>query len=104
MTDMIRYTCTKCGESMTTKAIPGRSHFCSDQVAAIMTNITNVITERQEGGRRKVTIEFPWTDGDSLADQPDDVLEMECVKIIRELTDDNVKHWLCDHSWKEESA
>ena len=104
MTDMLRYTCTKCGESMTTKAIPGRSQFCSDQTAAIMTNITNVITTVQENGLRKVVIEFPWSDTEELLGQPNDALEMECVKLLRELSDDTVRHWLCDHKWKEEGA
>jgi hypothetical protein len=32
--------------------------------------------------------------------QPNDVLEMECLRTLRQLSDDNVRHWLCDHRWE----
>jgi hypothetical protein len=63
-----------------------------------MTNIANVITEKQENGRRKVTLEFPYADTDpSISDEE---LEYETVKNIQGLSDDHVKHWLCNHRWE----
>ena len=96
------YKCTKCDEGMHSKNPLIRSVFCDDQTATIMTNIVNVTTKKQkllkEVGQRVVTFEFPWCDTDkSLSD---DELEMVCVRNIRGLTEDNVKHWLCDHDWE----
>ncbi len=96
---MNSFKCSKCDETMTSKNPATRNTFPSDSTAAIMTNITNVITTVQENGRRKVVIEFPFTDTNQ--DWSNDELEMECVKIIRELPEDTVKHWLCDHDWEK---
>lgn len=82
---------------MTTKDIVNRSIFPADQMASIMTNITNITTTRKPDGRRMVTIEFPWTD--TNPNLSDDELEMECVKLLQSLSDDTVKHWLCNHKW-----
>jgi hypothetical protein len=65
-----------------------------------MTNITNVITTTKDNGMRMVTIEFPYCDGEDMIGQPNDVLEMECLRTLRQLSDDNVRHWLCDHRWE----
>ena len=94
---MNSFKCGKCDETMTSKNPATRSVFPTDMTAAIMTNITNVITTKKEDGRRKVVIEFPFSDTNE--DWSNDELEMECVKIIRELTDENVINWLCDHEW-----
>jgi hypothetical protein len=67
-----------------------------------MTNIVNVITTKNDTGVRTVVFEFPYCDTDESLEN--DELEMQCLQNVRELTDDNVKHWLCDHKWKEESA
>ena len=96
---MNKFKCNKCNEMMTSKNPVTRNVFPSDQMAAIMTTITNVITTKKDDERRKVVIEFPFSDTNS--DWSNDELEMECVKIIRELTDENVAHWLCDHSWRK---
>ena len=94
---MPKYTCSKCGETCFSKDPVRRNVFPSDQMASIMTNITNVVTTLQDNGRRMVVIEFPWSDTDQ--DETDEVLELRCVEIIRALSDDNVRHWLCDHHW-----
>lgn len=98
---MHHYTCSKCGETMISKNPANRNVFPTDQMASMMTNITNVITTRKENGRRMVTIEFPYTDGPSMENEPDDVLEMECLKIIRHLSDETLAHWICDHKWEQ---
>ena len=94
---MPRYECSKCDETMSSKNPVDRNVFPSDSMASIMTNITNVMTTVQENGRRMVTIEFPFSDTND--EWSDDQLEIECVKIIRELSDDTVTHWLCNHNW-----
>ncbi len=96
---MPMYKCTKCDEGMHSKNPRIRSIFCDDQTATVMTNISNVMTDMdEETKKRKVTFEFPWCDTDP--EMSDDELEMQCIKNIRGLTDDNVKHWLCDHDWE----
>ncbi len=98
---MPRYNCKKCDETMHSKNPMIRSVFCDDQVATQMCIISNVVTRKEEVAgelRRTVTIEFPWCDTDP--NLSNDELELQCVKNIRGLTDDNVKHWLCDHDWK----
>lgn len=99
---MYTYTCEKCGETMTSKNPANRNVFPTDQMASIMTNITNVMTRTQKNGNRMVTIEFPYTDTDK--ERTNDQLEMACVKIIRELSDDTVLHWLCNHKWRKDNA
>ncbi len=97
------YKCTKCDEDMHSKNPAVRSIFCNDQAATMMTNCTNVMTRRNKKGKRTVTIEFPYCDYDG-APEENDQLEMECVRNIRGLTEDNVKHWLCDHDWEHVSG
>ncbi len=96
------YKCTKCAETMTSKNPAFRSIFPSDGVASIMTNITNVTTKKNEVGKRVVVFEFPYCDMDP--DQPSDKLEMDCVQNMRNLTADQVLHWLCDHDWEHVSG
>ena len=97
---MNSYRCTKCGETATSKDPVRRNVFPSDFKAALMTNVTNVMTERRENGLRMVTIEFPWNDTEE--ERTDDELEMSCVEMLRDLSEDNVKHWLCEHTWKRD--
>ena len=99
------YKCTKCGEGMHSKNPMIRSIFCDDQTATVMCNISNVTTERKEVAgklRRVVTFEFPWCD--TKPEESDDELEMQCIRNIRGLTEDNVKHWLCNHKWEHVSG
>lgn len=98
-----RYECTKCGETCTSKDPARRNVFPSDMVAALMTNITNVMIHRDDpDSRRRVVIEFTTVDTDP--NLSDDELEMEAVGLLRELSDDTVKHWLCNHKWKKTSG
>lgn len=97
---MGRYECTRCGETMTSKNPMIRSVFPTDQTASMMTNIVNVVTKRGEGNRRTVTFEFPYTDTKPNEHRSDDSLEMLCARMIRDLTDDQLTHWLCDHEWR----
>ena len=95
------YKCTKCDEGMHSKNPAIRSIFCNDQTATIMTNIVNVMTKMTlvaGVGRRVVTFEFPYCDTDDK--WTDDELEMQCVQNIKHLTDDQIKHWLCEHDWE----
>lgn len=100
---MGNYVCTGCGETCYSKNPAIRSVFPSDQVASIMTNIVNVTTEvRKDGqpgieGKRVVTFEFPYSDTDDT--WSDAQLEAQCLKNVSTLTEDQVKHWLCDHRW-----
>lgn len=95
---MPKYKCSKCGETAYSKNVRTRNIFCSDQIAAIMLNIANVITTRKDNGRRKVVLEFPYTD--TNPDWTDDELEIQVVKNIKGLTDEQILHWLCDHRWE----
>ncbi len=70
----------------------------------MMTNIVNVVTkEDKKTGRRTVTFEFPYSDTGTLEDpgipMEDDELEIQCMKNVRGLTDDQLTHWLCNHDW-----
>lgn len=95
---MPEYKCTKCDETMHSKNPAFRSIFPSDGVATMMTNITNVITKKNELGKRVVVFEFPYSDVDKS--EPNDELEMKCARNIKGLTDDQIIHWLCDHKWE----
>ncbi len=98
---MGNYRCTKCGETMVSKNPMFRNIFCSDGKASIMTNIVNVVTKKDEvTGRRVVTFEFPYTDCGDLKDLPDDQVEMQCIRNVKGLTEDQIVHWLCDHRWE----
>ncbi len=100
---MPSYKCSKCDEGMHSKNPAIRSIFCDDQTATVMTNITNVTTKRSRLTKKRiVTFEFPYCDTDpALAN---DQLEMQCVRNMRGLTEDNVLHWLCDHIWEHVSG
>lgn len=94
---MNSYKCTKCDETASSKNPMTRNVFPGDMTAAIMTNIVNVMTEKKENSDRKVTFEFLYCDTDkSLSD---DELEMVCANNIQTLTEDNIRHWLCNHRW-----
>ncbi len=95
---MPAYKCTKCGEGMSSKNPAIRSIFPDDGTAAVMTNITNVTTKKNELGKRVVVFEFPYCDLGK--DEPNDQLEMQCARNIKGLTDDQIVHWLCDHDWE----
>ena len=96
---MKKYQCNKCGETAMSKQMGIRNTFPDDGMAAIMTNICNVITSRKENGTRKVTFEFPYLSGNDDDTIPDDKLEMLAVSIIRDLKPETVEHWLCNHDW-----
>ncbi len=101
---MPQFKCTKCTETMSSKNPCCRSVFQSDGRAAMMTNIVNVDTRRDEKtGLRTVTFEFPYCDTGTLKDpnvpMEDDELEIQCMKNVRGLTDEQLTHWLCNHDW-----
>ncbi len=101
---MPQFKCAKCDETMSSKNPSCRSVFQSDGTAAMMTNIVNVDTERDEKtGRRTVTFVFPYSDTGTLKDpgipMDDDELEIQCMKNVRGLTDEQLMHWLCNHEW-----
>ena len=97
---MGEYECAKCDETMISKNPAIRGIFPSDGIASAMTNITNVVTKRGEDGKRVVTFEFPYSDTGSAKDEADDYLEMSCARIIKNLTEEQLMHWLCNHKWK----
>lgn len=99
---MPSFECTKCHETMTSKNPAIRTIFADDGVATTMTHIVNVSTERNDKDVRVVVFEFPYVDGRDRRDndKEDDELEMECARMIKGLTDDQIVHWLCNHKWE----
>ena len=94
---MAQYKCEKCGLGGYSKNIRTRNFFPDDQLAAVLTNVCDVTTERMENGRRKVTLEFRF--GDTDDNRPDDELEIQMVKNIQ-LSDETIRHWLCNHNFE----
>ena len=99
------YKCSKCGLEGWSKNIRTRSLFTNDQISSIMTQLCNVITEvPPEGEYRRVTFEFPHMERPEWKDAPNETLEREACNLIRELTPEQLTHWLCDHSWEHVSG
>jgi hypothetical protein len=94
------YKCSKCDLTGSSKNIHTRSLFTDDQIASMMRNIINVETKHNDKGSRVTTFEFPFNDI-SNSNEPDDVLEIECMKMVRDISDEVLTHWLCDHDWKQ---
>lgn len=102
---MARYKCTKCDETCYSKNVAIRHAFPSDQVAAVMTNIVDVMTNwDEERGRYKVTFEFPYLGGSENKDIDTDVLEIEAANLVRGLSEEEIGHWLCNHKWEHTSG
>ena len=95
------YKCSKCDLTGSSKNIHTRSLFTDDRMASMLCNIINVETKRNDACLRVVTFEFPYGDSVRSENEPNDWLERKCVGIIRDLTDEQVFHWLCDHDWKQ---
>lgn len=100
---MANYACKKCGLTGFSKNIRGRNLFTNDMLASVLTNIANVTTETSDryNGRRVVTLEFPYMDDGTMAD---DELEMQAIKNLQGLSDETISHWLCNHKWEHVSG
>lgn len=101
------YKCDKCELTGWSKNIHTRSLFTSNSMASQLRNIINVsITTTEVNGneRRIVTFEFPYMDTAELPDRPnptDSDLEEACVELIKEVSAETAKQWLCDHKWHQ---
>jgi len=108
---MSGYTCTKCGETASSKCVRQRSVFPNDQLATCLGNMVTLKAERrgatEEKWRREadsniwkatVTIESGYVPADDEDEALKDVVEF--MLGIAERAPETFRRAFCDHRWK----
>lgn len=94
---MPRYTCKHCGETCSSKNPTIRSVFPDDEKSAILSHMVNIDTAPVDGIPETwdVTIQVLRRKGKTNVDA-----EHAALKLLRGLSEENIKHWLCEHQWQ----
>jgi len=98
---MPNYICSKCALTAHSKNVRTRSIFTDDQHSALYSNLIRIKTETKENGLRQVVLTFPYTEHDS--EEPkrsDEALELDQLKLVREIEEASLKHLVCSHKWE----
>ena len=99
---MSYYNCRKCGESASSKCVNQRSVFPGDKMAALLTWVLKSSAERNESGTYTVTLKLPHISCEGEENEEKAILE--ALMLIREIAEDAIRHYACDHDWQIEAG
>lgn len=98
----MRWKCTKCGATASSKCVDRRNVFMDDQTAALWSYVVKIKEHTVEETPRHMTgykhiITFQYTTAQASAAQ--DAAQIHALKCLRRMTDEVIEHLMCDHRW-----